>query len=55
MLNTIDMSTGSNKEFLTKGTFYDFYLEEGSLTSFDINKAKIKFMNMVKKYPLTLY
>jgi hypothetical protein len=48
MLNTIDMSRGPDGTLLTQGTFKEFYKGIGSVTSFDVNRAKDVFMNLVK-------
>jgi len=51
MLNTIDMSRGPKGELLTRGTFEEFFKGIGSVTSFDVERAKKVFMKLVKDQP----
>lgn len=47
MLNTLDMSTSKSGELLTRGIFNEFFVKIGSKDSFDIEKAKGVFTEMV--------
>ncbi|HHW57162.1 MAG TPA: FAD-dependent oxidoreductase [Clostridia bacterium] len=51
MLNTIDMSRGPKGELLTRGTFEEFFKGIGSVTSFDVERAKKVFLKLVKDQP----
>ena len=47
MLNTIDMNRSESGELLTRGVFNEFFIKIGSKDSFDIEKAKNVFEEMV--------
>lgn len=47
MLNTIDMSRDPKGTLLTQGTFEEFFKGIGSKTSFDVNRAKEVFRNLL--------
>lgn len=47
MLNSIDMNRSESGELLTRGIFNEFYIKIGSKDSFDIEKAKAVFTEMV--------
>ncbi|MBE5812156.1 MAG: FAD-dependent oxidoreductase [Clostridiales bacterium] len=47
MLNSIDMNRNESGELLTRGIFQEFYQKIGSKDSFDIEKAKMVFEEMV--------
>ncbi|KHO61733.1 thiamine biosynthesis protein [Thermoanaerobacter sp. YS13] len=51
MLNSFDMSYGPDGILLTQGTFKEFFEGIGSKYSFDVEKAKRLFMEMVKRSP----
>lgn len=48
MLNTLDMNRSESGELLTRGIFNEFYIKIGSKESFDIEKAKAVFAEMVE-------
>lgn len=48
MLNTLDMNRNESGELLTRGIFNEFYIKIGSKESFDIEKAKTVFSDMVE-------
>lgn len=48
MLNTLDMNRSESGELLTRGIFNEFYIKIGSKESFDIEKAKAVFVEMVE-------
>lgn len=48
MLNTLDMNRSESGELLTRGIFNEFYIKIGSKESFDIEKAKTVFVEMVE-------
>ncbi len=47
MLNSIDMNRNDSGELLTRGIFQEFYQKIGSKDSFDVEKAKSVFNEMV--------
>lgn len=47
MLNSIDMNRSDSGELLTRGIFQEFYQKIGRKDSFDIEKAKMIFAEMV--------
>lgn len=47
MLNSIDMNRSESGELLTRGIFQEFYQKIGNKDSFDIEKAKSVFYEMV--------
>jgi hypothetical protein len=49
MLNTIDMNTNKNGELLSKGIFEEFFNKIDKKVSFDVNKAKKAFEEMLTK------
>ncbi|KKC28685.1 FAD-dependent oxidoreductase [Caldanaerobacter subterraneus] len=51
MLNSLDMSYGPDGALLTQGTFKEFFEGIGTKYSFDVEKAKRLFMEMVRRYP----
>lgn len=48
MLNTLDMSRNKEDEILTKGIFMEFYNAIGRTESFDVEKAKEIFAEMIE-------
>ena len=47
MLNTLDMNYDDNGDLLTRGIFNEFYSKIGSTQSFDVEKAKNVFQDMI--------
>jgi len=49
MLNTLDMNYDPNGDLLTRGIFNEFYVKMGNTQSFDVEKAKNVFQEMIDK------
>ena len=49
MLNTIDMNTNDDMVILSQGIFEEFFEGIGNRTSFDVNKAKETFQDMLNR------
>lgn len=47
MLNTLDMNRNSEGTILTRGIFSEFYTAIGNTESFDVNKAKTVFSELI--------
>lgn len=47
MLNTLDMNSDGNGDLLTRGIFNEFYIKIGNTESFDVEKAKSVFQEMI--------
>ncbi|MBQ7668199.1 MAG: FAD-dependent oxidoreductase [Clostridia bacterium] len=55
MLNTIDMNRDGNGDVVTRGIFNEFYLKLGNTESFDVERAKSVFLEMIEAEPRLTY
>lgn len=55
MLNTLDMNYNDVEQLVTRGIFYEFYTAIGKTESFDVERAKKIFTDMIEKEKMLVY